>query len=178
MQLLIFPLHPLFFLLSRKVSHFTLSHIWRYTGVQERSRTSLGMTIWGKRPSKHVRCTKRRISIPLLLGYAPRPVISSAASKSSLHSVLPCLFRKWFPLFRYLTYSAIPHTVISSAARNLPCTPSFLASFASGFPFSAISHRAIYRYARKIEGYARDDGTRITICKHFTAGFPLFCCLT
>ena len=111
---------------------------------------SLGMTIWGKRPSKHVRCTKRRISIPLLLGYAPRPVISSAASKSSLHSVLPCPFRKWFPLFRYLTYGDIPHTVISSAARNLPCTPSFLASFASGFPFSAISHRAIYRYARKI----------------------------
>ena len=138
---LFFLLHPLFFLLSRKVSHFTLSHIWRYTGVQERSRASLGMTIWGKRPSKHVRCTKRRISIPLLLGYAPRPVISSAA-------------------------------------RTLPCTPSFLASFASGFPFSAISHRAIYRYARKIEGYARDDGTRITICKHFTAGFPLFCCLT
>ena len=34
---LFFLLHPLFFLLSRKVSHFTLSHIWRYTGVQERS---------------------------------------------------------------------------------------------------------------------------------------------
>ena len=72
----------------------------------------------------------------------------------------------------------LPRIVISSAARNLPCTPSFLASFASGFPFSAISHRAIYRYARKIEGFARDDGTRITVCKHFTAGFPLFCCLT
>ena len=34
---LFFLLHPLFFLLSRKVSHFTLSHIWRYTGMQERS---------------------------------------------------------------------------------------------------------------------------------------------
>lgn len=34
---LFFLLHPLFFLLSRKVSRFTLSHIWRYTGVQERS---------------------------------------------------------------------------------------------------------------------------------------------
>ena len=32
---------------------------------------SLGMTIWGKLPSKHVRCTTRRISIPLLVGYAP-----------------------------------------------------------------------------------------------------------
>ena len=31
--------------LSRKASNFTLSHIRRYTGVQERSRASLGMTI-------------------------------------------------------------------------------------------------------------------------------------
>ena len=31
--------------LSRKASNFTLSHIRRYTGVQERSRTSLGMTL-------------------------------------------------------------------------------------------------------------------------------------
>ena len=43
-----------------------------------------------------------------------------------------------------------PHTVISSAARNLPCTPRFLASFADGFPFSAVSHRTLYQYARKI----------------------------
>ena len=31
--------------LSRKASNFTLSHIRRYTGVQERSRASLGMTL-------------------------------------------------------------------------------------------------------------------------------------
>ena len=43
-----------------------------------------------------------------------------------------------------------PHTVISNVARNLPCTPSFLASFAKGFPFSAIPHTALYRCARKI----------------------------
>ena len=43
-----------------------------------------------------------------------------------------------------------PHTVILSAARNLPCTLRFLAPFAKGFPFSAITHRAIYRRARKI----------------------------
>ena len=43
-----------------------------------------------------------------------------------------------------------PHTVISSAARNLPCTPRFLASFAKVFPFSAITHTALYRCARKI----------------------------
>ena len=50
-----------------------------------------------------------------------------------------------------------PHTVISSEARNLPCTPRFLAPFAKGFPFSAVSHTALYRCARKIEGFARDD---------------------
>ena len=43
-----------------------------------------------------------------------------------------------------------PHTVISSATRNLPRTPSFLAPFAKGFPFSAIPHTALYRCARKI----------------------------
>ena len=45
---------------------------------------------------------------------------------------------------------SIPHTVISSAARNLPCTLLFLASFAEGFPFSAVSHRTLYQCARKI----------------------------
>ena len=43
-----------------------------------------------------------------------------------------------------------PHTVISSAARNLPCTLPFLAPFAKGFPFSAITHTALYQCARKI----------------------------
>ena len=45
---------------------------------------------------------------------------------------------------------SIPHTVISSTARNLPCALRFLAPFAKGFPFSAITHTALYRYARKI----------------------------
>ena len=43
-----------------------------------------------------------------------------------------------------------PHTVISSAARNLPCILLFLAPFAKGFPFSAVSHTALYQCARKI----------------------------
>ena len=59
-----------------------------------------------------------------------------------------------------------PHTVISSTARNLPCTLLFLASFAKGFPFSAVSHRTLYQYARKIEGSARDDDTGIALSKH------------
>ncbi len=43
-----------------------------------------------------------------------------------------------------------PHTVISSVARNLPCTPSFLAPFTEGFPFSAVSHTTLSPPARKI----------------------------
>ena len=43
-----------------------------------------------------------------------------------------------------------PHTVISSAARNLPCTLLFLAPFAKGFPFSAITHTTLSPSARKI----------------------------
>ena len=38
---------------------------------------------------------------------------------------------------------SIPHAVISSAARNLPCTLLFLASFAEAFPFS-VSHIGRY----------------------------------
>ena len=61
---------------------------------------------------------------------------------------------------------SIPHAVISSAARNLPCTLLFLAPFAKGFPFFAVSHRTLYRCARKIEGFARDDDTGIALSKH------------
>ena len=43
-----------------------------------------------------------------------------------------------------------PHTVISSTARNLPCTLLLLAPFAKVFPFSAVSHRTLYQCARKI----------------------------
>ena len=52
-----------------------------------------------------------------------------------------------------------PHTVISSAARNLPCTLLFLAPFAKVFPFS-LSH--IGRYTGMPErslDFARDDDT-------------------
>ena len=43
-----------------------------------------------------------------------------------------------------------PPTVISSAARNLPCTLLFLAPLAKGFPFSAITHTTLSPSARKI----------------------------
>ena len=51
-------------------------------------------------------------------------------------------------------------------SRNPPCTLFFLAPFAEGFPFSAVSHTALYRCARKIEGFARDDDTGIALSKH------------
>ena len=94
-------------LLSIKVSHFPLSHIRRYTDVQERSLDFARDDDTGIAFSKHIRCTLREIN-------------------------------------------PSPPTVISSAARNLPCTLLFLAPFAKGFPFSAIPHRALYRCARKI----------------------------
>ena len=49
-----------------------------------------------------------------------------------------------------LEINPFPHTVISSAARNLPCTPLFLAPFTEGFPFSAVAHRTLYQCAGKI----------------------------
>ena len=51
-------------------------------------------------------------------------------------------------------------------SRNLPCTLLFLASFAKGFPFSAVSHTALYRCARKIEGFARDDVAEVAFSQH------------
>ena len=51
-------------------------------------------------------------------------------------------------------------------SRNLPCTLLFLAPFAKVFPFSAITHTALYRCARKIEGFARDDVAWMAFSKH------------
>ena len=59
-----------------------------------------------------------------------------------------------------------PPTVISNAARNLPCTLFFLAPFAKGFPFP-LSH--IQRYTSVPErslGFARDDDTEMVFSKH------------
>ena len=89
-----------FLLLSRKDSPSLLSHIRRYTGVQERSLGFARDDDTGIVLSKHIRCTLREIN-------------------------------------------PFPHTVISSTARNLPCTPRFLASFAEAFPFS-VSHIGRY----------------------------------
>ena len=42
------------------------------------------------------------------------------------------------------------HTVISSTARNLPCTLLLLVPFAEGFPFPAFTHTTLSPPARKI----------------------------
>ena len=101
------PRTPRFLASFAEAFPFSVSHIGRYTGVQERSLDFARDDDTGIALSKHIRCTLREIN-------------------------------------------PFPHTVISSAARNLPCTPSFLAPFAKGFPFSAIPHTALYRCARKI----------------------------
>ena len=96
-----------FLLLSQKVSPFPLSHIGRYTGVQERSLDFARDDDMGIALYKHIRCTLRGID-------------------------------------------PFPPTVISSAARNLPCTLFFLVPFAKGFHFSAVSHTTLSPPARKI----------------------------
>ncbi len=59
-----------------------------------------------------------------------------------------------------------PHTVISSLARNLSCTPVLLASFVKGFPFS-LSHMGRYTGMQKGSlHFGRDDDTGIAIHKH------------
>ena len=91
-----------FLLLSQKVSPFPLSHIRHYPLLQERSLHFGRDDDTGIALSKHIRCSLREIT-PF-----PHTVISSAVEKSSLHSALSCSFRKRFPLFRCLTYGAIP----------------------------------------------------------------------
>ena len=139
--------------------------------------------------SKHIRCTLREInSFPIPSFRAQREIFLALCSflllsRKDSPSLLSHIRRYTSVPERSLDFARddvaeatfsqhilhterrlpIPHTVISSAARNLPRTLLFLASFAKGFPFSAVSHTALYRCARKIEGFARDD----------VAGIPL-----
>ena len=62
-----------------------------------------------------------------------------------------------------------PHTVISSAARNLPRTPRFLASFAEAFPFS-VSH--IGRYTGVQERSRASLG--MTLCEYRSLTLPIY----
>ena len=64
---------------------------------------------------------------------------------------------------------SIPHAVISSAARNLPCTPRFLASIAEAFPFS-VSH--IGRYTGVQERSRASLG--MTLCEYRSLTLPIY----
>ena len=50
-----------------------------------------------------------------------------------------------------------PTLSFRAQSRNPPCTLFFLAPFAEGFQFYFVTHTTLYRCARKIEGFARDD---------------------
>ena len=51
-------------------------------------------------------------------------------------------------------------------SRNPPCTLFFLAPFAEGFQFYFVTHTTLYRCARKIEGFARDDVAEAAFSQH------------
>ena len=91
-----------FLLLSRKVSPFPLSHIGRYTSMQERSLHFGRDDDTGIALSKHIRCSLREIN--------PFPPYRhfERSEKSSSHSTFSCFLRRWIPIFLYHTYGAIP----------------------------------------------------------------------
>ena len=88
-----------FLLPSQMDSPSLLSHIGRYTGVQERSLDFARDDVAEAAFSKHILYTGiRDVGYPF-----PHTVISSKVEKYSLHSALSCSFRKRFPLSRCLT---------------------------------------------------------------------------
>ena len=90
-----------FLLLSQKDSRFLLSHIRHYPLLPERSLYFGRDDVTEVAFSQHILYTGRGLSIP-------HTVISSKVEKSFLHSALSCFLRRRFPLFRCLTYGAIP----------------------------------------------------------------------
>ena len=140
--------------------------------------TSLGMTLRGIALSKHIRCTLREINpfFPPPSFRAQREIFLALRAfllLSQKHSRFLLSHIRHYPLLQersldfardddtgialskhirctLLEINPFPPTVISSAARNLPCTLLFLAPFAKIFSFSAVSHRTLYQCARKI----------------------------
>ena len=91
-----------FLLPSQKDSPSLLSHIQRYTGVQERSLDFARDDVTGIVLSKHIRCTLREINT------FPRYRHFERSEKSSLHFALSCSFHGRIPLPCCRTYGAIP----------------------------------------------------------------------
>ena len=132
-----------FLFLSQKVSPFPLSHIGRYTPYRhfERSEKSslhsvVSCFFHGKFPLFPLSHIRRYTGVPKRsLDFARDDVTGVAFSQHILYAG------------RGLS-TPIPSFLAKS--RNHPCTPRFLASFAEAFPFSSITHTALYRCARKI----------------------------
>ena len=93
--------------LRRRIPPSLLSHIWRYTGVQERALHFGRDDDTGIAFSKHIRCTLREIN-----PFSPT-VISSVARNGNTGRTFSQ--RTLYTIQRI----SIPYTVISSAARNL-----------------------------------------------------------
>ena len=162
---------------SQKVSPFPLSHIGRYTSVPKRSLHFGRDDVTGIALSKHIHCTLREINpFPPPSFRAQREIFLALCSfllPSQKHSRFLLSHIRHYPLLqeRSLGFArdddtgialskhirctlheinSFPPAVISSAARNLPCTLLFPAPFAKGFPFSAITHTTLSPPARKI----------------------------
>ncbi len=157
-------------------SRFLLSHIRHYPFLQERSLGFARDDDTGIVLSKHIRCTLREINpFPPPSFRAQREIFLALCSFLLLSQKVPLFHYHTYniipscqkdpstslgmtiqeALSKHIRctlreINPFPHTVISSAARNLPCTPRFLASFADGFPFPAVAHRTLYQCARKI----------------------------
>ena len=158
-------------------SHFPLSHIGRYTSMPERSLHFGRDDVAEAAFSQHIRCTLREINpFPPPSFRAQREIFLALCSfllLSQKVSPFPLSHIRHYPLLqeRSLHFgrdddtgialskhirctlreiNPFPHTVISSAARNLPCTPFFLAPFVKGFPFPAVTHTTLYQCARQI----------------------------
>ena len=119
-----------------------------------------------------------------LLGEAPSPpFLRYSVSHFSLSGTLPLTanekdpsaslgmtLRKWrFPnisFIRDVGYLFPPLPSFRAQARNPPCTLFFLAPFAEGFQFYFVTHTTLYRCARKIEGFGRDDVAEAAFSQH------------
>ena len=85
-----------FLLLSQKVSPFPLSHIGRYTGVQERSLGFARDDVAEVAFSQHIRCTGHGLSIPHTVSLAASPQ-SPTTKKPQPKPELFCVRKTYLP---------------------------------------------------------------------------------
>ena len=105
-----------FLLLSQKVSHFPLSHIRRYTSMQERSLDFARDDDTGIAFSKHIRCTLRKINPfpPTLSFRAQREIFLALCS-----FLLPSQMDSHFPLSHIGRYTGVPERSRASLGMTL-----------------------------------------------------------